>query len=408
MEKRVLYLSYDGMTDPLGQSQVIPYLRGLSQLGHSVSIVSAEKKEPFLKKQKEISELLRTADIQWHPVPFSNEIPGLSAWGNYSRLRATSVQLSKQKPFEVIHCRSDIPAIIGLQLKDRFQSKLIFDMRGFWADERVDGGAWNLGNPAYRTAYHFFREKEKGLIRNSDVVVSLTQNGKHEILRQHGQDISEEKIKVIPCCVDLELFSPNHLRLSDQQEWKRKLGIADQDFVLSYSGSLGTWYLLNEMLKFFSLLLLKKPTAKFLFITREADRKIKAAAKDLNIPESNIRVVAAEREQMPLLLSLSSASIFFIKSSYSKKASSPTKMGEGMALGIPVIGNAGVGDVKEIIEQTESGMVLEDFSEEELSRGVNETDRLSGLGREKIRKGAEDFFSLQKGIQQYHLIYSSI
>jgi len=28
MNKRVLYLSYDGLTDPLGQSQILPYVKG--------------------------------------------------------------------------------------------------------------------------------------------------------------------------------------------------------------------------------------------------------------------------------------------------------------------------------------------------------------------------------------------
>ena len=29
-EKKVVFLSYDGITDPLGQSQILPYLFGIS------------------------------------------------------------------------------------------------------------------------------------------------------------------------------------------------------------------------------------------------------------------------------------------------------------------------------------------------------------------------------------------
>ena len=29
-EKKVVFLSYDGITDPLGQSQIFPYLFGIS------------------------------------------------------------------------------------------------------------------------------------------------------------------------------------------------------------------------------------------------------------------------------------------------------------------------------------------------------------------------------------------
>ena len=34
--KQVLFISYNGMLDPLGQSQVIPYLKELSQTRHAV------------------------------------------------------------------------------------------------------------------------------------------------------------------------------------------------------------------------------------------------------------------------------------------------------------------------------------------------------------------------------------
>ena len=40
---RALYISYDGMTDPLGRSQVLPYLQGLSERGHEITLLSCEK-----------------------------------------------------------------------------------------------------------------------------------------------------------------------------------------------------------------------------------------------------------------------------------------------------------------------------------------------------------------------------
>ena len=53
-EIRALYISYDGMTDPLGESQVIPYLRELSKKGVKISILSAEKSEVFYKRKENI------------------------------------------------------------------------------------------------------------------------------------------------------------------------------------------------------------------------------------------------------------------------------------------------------------------------------------------------------------------
>ena len=68
----VLFISYDGMTDPLGQSQVIPYLKGLSKKGHKITIISCEKVTRFEKQKAHISQLLNDSNIVWKPVIYSN------------------------------------------------------------------------------------------------------------------------------------------------------------------------------------------------------------------------------------------------------------------------------------------------------------------------------------------------
>src|SRR5689334_15322048 len=147
MNKHVLFISYDGMTDPLGQSQVIPYLRGLAALNHRITIVSAEKSDRFKKYFPGIKHQLNVSNIEWAPVLFSKRFPGLSAWGNYYRLKKVAREICRNSQINIVHCRSLIPAMIGMSLKKKFRIKMIFDMRGFWADERVEGSLWNLSNP---------------------------------------------------------------------------------------------------------------------------------------------------------------------------------------------------------------------------------------------------------------------
>ena len=53
----VLFISYDGMTDPLGQSQVIPYLQGLSKAGYDIFLLSCEKKQVFDQNKAAIEKL---------------------------------------------------------------------------------------------------------------------------------------------------------------------------------------------------------------------------------------------------------------------------------------------------------------------------------------------------------------
>lgn len=407
MVKRVLYISYDGMTDPLGQSQVIPYLKGLSHIGYRLTIVSAEKKESFSRQGEAIKEILTASNIKWQPVHYSNRFPGISAYTTYQRLRKKALQLEQEQHFDIVHCRSYIPALIGGELKKNSGLKFIFDMRGFWADERVEGGIWNLKHPLYRKAFQFFKKKERTFLQESDAIVSLTAAAKDEILSWKELKIDPGKMNVIPCCADLDFFSEKNIDLKEQQQLRDQLGIRANDFVLCYSGSTGTWYLLKEMLQFFRHLLDKKSNSKFLFITPDEKEKIIAVAAATGIKKESIIVVAAKRDAMPLLLSLSDAAIFFIKNSFSKKASSPTKMGEFMSMGIPVICNDGVGDVGNIMRKSQAGILLSSPDDDLMRAGVKELLE-SSFRQKEIKAAAAYFFSLEKGIRQYDEIYSSL
>ena len=140
---QVLYLSYDGMTDPLGQSQVIPYIEGLSKLGYEFTLISFEKPERFEKFSKEISERLKRSNIDWVPLSYTKKPPVLSTVYDLWRMRKKAFALHAGKNFSIAHCRSYISAFVGLAMKKKFGTKFLFDMRGFYADERVDGKIWN-------------------------------------------------------------------------------------------------------------------------------------------------------------------------------------------------------------------------------------------------------------------------
>ena len=158
INKNILYISYDGMTDPLGRSQVIPYLEGLSDEGFSITILSFEKKEMFSQNSDLISGILGNKNIKWVPLFYTKSPPVLSTLWDVNRMISKASKLHRQFGFGVVHCRSYISALAGLSMKKRFGVKFIFDMRGFWADERVEGDIWKLSNPIYRVIYNFFKK----------------------------------------------------------------------------------------------------------------------------------------------------------------------------------------------------------------------------------------------------------
>lgn len=404
---RILYISYDGMTDPLGQSQVIPYLMGLAK-EHQITIISCDKPDQYNKQKKTIETLLRSANIEWIPVLYSSSPSILSKQLNIYRIKQKAIQFCRKQLPDVVHCRSYMASLVGLEIKKRYNTKFVFDMRGFWADERIDGNIWDKKNRIHRYLFSYFKKKEIEFLSAADHTVSLTENAKQEIYSWKEFKNKQIPITVIPCCADLNLFSQKNIDITQQLELKQNLNIPKTDFILSYLGSIGTWYMLDEMLDFFSCLIKVKPASTFLFITTEPKETILSKAALKGIPKEKLVIRAASRNEVPLYLSLSDLSIYFIKPCYSKKASSPTKTAEIMGMGIPIITNSGIGDVDQILADSGAGLLIKSFNFEEYIHVINQISLFLTIEKTKIINTSYNHFSLEKGIQLYQSIYDKL
>lgn len=408
INKKILFISYDGLTDPLGQSQIIPYLAGLTKFGYEFVILSCDKPEKYRQNKTYVESLIAPYPITWVSVPYTKKPPVLSSVYDYFKLRSKAKKLHQVHQFDMMHTRPGIPQLVALHLKKKLGIKFMNDIRGFWADERVDGGMWNLKNPLYRIVYNFFKRREDECVRLADYNTCLTYRGKDEILKWKNVP-QPVQVDVVPCSVDMELFNPNTIDLELKEKFKKELQIQDDDFIISYLGSIGGWYLTKEMLQFCSLLLQKIPAAKFLFISNNNHQDIIKAAAEYQIPPEKIIVKFGNRHEVPVLLSFSTYSLFFIKACYSKLSSSPTKHGEIMAMGIPVIVNSGVGDVKEIVEKYESGFVLNELTEPAMNAVIDKICHKSkGFNNQSIRAGAYEYYDLNTSIENYYNVYKKV
>lgn len=407
MGKRVLFISHDGLTDPLGGSQILPYMSGLSKLGHQISILSCDKPHRYEANGTTIKQLCEEANIHWHTVKYHNKPPILSTIMDLRSLTSKAIQLHKERPFDIVHCRGYIPSLIGLKMKAKFNVKYIFDMRGFWPDERVDGNVWKLNNPVYRTVYNFFKRKEIEFLEQADSIVSLTYAGKEE-LESRNNILRKGEINVIPCCVDTKHFDKSRIATDALAELRQKLNLSVEDKVIGYLGSIGTWYMLDEMLDFFKILVEKQPNWKFLFVTTEPKDMILSKLPARKLSPDMFRIESAKRNEVPSYLALMDLGIFFIKPCFSKKASSPVKQGEMMAMGIPVIANSGVGDTEEIIAKYNSGCSISEFTNKAYLEAVSNIAQTVELNKKEILFGANDYFNLENGVMAYSKIYDTL
>ncbi len=402
MSKKSLYITFDGLTDPLGQSQILPYLIGIANNGYGITILSCEKKERLENGKKAVLDLIINTSISWKYIIYDEEGGALSRFLYLKKLSVLAKNLHKKNQFNLVHCRSYLSSLIGLNFKLKYKIPFIFDMRGFWADERIDGGIWKKSKLLHRIFYNYFKKKEKQFLINSNAIVSLTQNGVKELIKTNPKINIIQKTTVIPCCCNTELFNKDKI-----QEKINLNGISEGDFVLVYTGSIGTWYYTKEMID--CVLIWKDfiPKLKLLIVTKDSD-SLNTILKNYssNISDTIITVSASYRE-IPNYLSIAQAAIFFIKPSYSKIASSPTKMAECWAMNLPIITNSGIGDNDIFFKNNLGGVLINNFSKEEYEEAYKKFVELMQQ-KNDYRNIALTNFDTKDAITKYTYIYDNL
>lgn len=390
----ILYLTYDGLTDPLGQSQILPYLLGLAKKGHNIHIVSCEKPENFQLNKNTIQDKIdQEPGLHWHHVQYHKKPPLISTLGDLRRMRKLSEKLIKKHNIKMVHCRSYPGGMVGYQLKKKLGVKFLFDIRGFYFDERFEGGIWNEKSRLWKSLTPKLRKLETNMYALADHVVSLTHSGKKVINEKYG--LAPEKIDVIPCCADLDFFHKNP-------------DTASTHLNIAYLGSIGTWYLLDEMLDFFKTVNSEIPQSTFHFITRDDPQAILRKAEQKGIDKNTLQIYGLNRKDLPNTLSKMDLSVFFIKESFSKKASSPTKLGELLSMGIPVICNANVGDIAQQAKVYADCIVATKMNPEAYKQLIPKMRSLKNSrvdNHDRIRAVAAQLFSLKTGVNQYDMVY---
>ncbi len=395
--KRILYVSYDGLSDPLGQSQILPYLTALAQQGHRITILTAEKKAFLNRHLDSIKKTLHKARITWKYIVYTKHPPVISTLSDLSKMYAEGRKIIREFKPDIIHTRSYLPQLLATEWKKTHSNlKLLFDIRGFWIDERIEGGIWPEKH-VYKKIIKWLRKKEPFLYQKAAHIVTLTYRSAGIIEKHFG--INKKHISVIPCATD------TNIKEFDKETLKKELGLSHQSPVFVYSGSVGTWYMVDEMLQFFRLLLEKYPEAALLFFTSAPTEKF--FRKYPFLTEKNFKTFYFPHHEIKKYLQAADAGLFFIKPLPSKQASSPTKMGEMLSVGLPVITN-NIGDNKMILEKYGSGIIIEDLTEQGLKKAVEKTEALLNIDKTLARKTASEFFSLEKAVDSYSNIYNKI
>jgi len=389
-----LYLTRNGLLEPLGQSQVLAYLRGLSR-DYQITLITYEKDEDRADRSRmaEVRAECEQLGIRWLPQRFRPRpkviAPALSmlrmVWLVRREVKAQDVRL--------IHARSYIPAAVAMVVGRLTGVPFIFDMRALWPAELITAGRLRRGSVLHRAIV----AAEQACLGRAAGVVSLTHAAVDHLNGEFPKAMAGQRVVVIPTCADLDRFVP-----------------AERPPAARVIGCLGTvlsgWFRLDWLAAFLAAAARSDPALRFEITTRDDPARVRAGVNPVDSLGDRLSVAPSPQDRVHHVLQGQIASAMFFTDGLSKLGSSPTRMAEILGCGLPVVANEGVGDVARIIREYRVGVIASDKSPEAMDAACSALQQLLGDPElpARCRRAAEEVFSLQSGTAAYARLYAAI
>lgn len=390
-----LYITRTGLLEPLGQSQVFAYLRGLSS-DYSITLITYEKDVDFdnATAMHEARAACERCGIHWLPQRFRRRPKYLATALSILEMFRLSHREIRRSGTKLIHARSYVPAAVALALLRMTGTPFIFDMRALWPEELIASGRLRRDTALHRLIVR----AERVCLRHSAAVVSLTRAAVDHLRGIYPTELVRKPIVVIPTCADLERFTPTSVKRSGTRIY----------------GCIGTllsgWFRTDWLATCFEVAAQRDPTAEFEIISRDDPARVRSLVDPSGRLGLRLSIRGLNPSEMPTAVRQHSLSVMFFTDGLSKLGSSPTRMGEVLGSGLPILANPGVGDVARILSEERVGALVNGTSKADMERGLDELDALLA-DRElpsRCRLAAERHFSLAAGTSAYRRLYDDI
>jgi glycosyltransferase involved in cell wall biosynthesis len=405
MQVTSLYICPWSLEDPLCQSQTLPYLRGLNKAeGYKFALMTFENPAYAVTEEraKQIKTRLEEDGIYWYPTSYH---PGMSiftkAYDNFTAIFLGLKICRKHKP-RIIHSRSSLPTIMAMSLAKLCGLKFLYDADSMLSEEYADNGHWSRDSMGYK-----MMSKSERLARRFATRIIVLSN----VIKQDFENVYNVKVPVdvIPCCVDTQIFRPN---LNARKQRREELGLTNEK-LLVYVGKVGGRYLINEIFDFFKAAQSVESSFRLLIISQEPAETFNRLVHLKGINRDSFSVRSVHPSIVSEYLSASDVGLAFIRNVNSERSSSPIKIAEYLATGLPVVLTEGIGDCTNLIKEKKVGAIIKQMKEENYLIAINQVLEIL---REDIsdasahqRQVAEEKFSLEKvGIVSYSRIYQKL
>ena len=396
---KVLYITRNGLLEPLGQSQVMPYLRGLSSY-YKISLITFEKKKDINNSDRfeRLKKECQSLGICWNPQYYRYHPTLIGSVWSMIKFLVLCLKVVKKDSIKLIHARSYLPAAVAWIVYKATKVPFIFDMRALWPEELITSSRINRNSFLHKIIIL----NERLCLRDASTVVTLTNASVKYLNKKYSKELKNKELVVIPTCVDLNKF---RMCLYDKSQENKSM----------VHGCIGTvlsgWFDIKWLAIWFNKLAEINQNSTFEIISQDDSKVIRSLVDPENLLGRRLKIYSCFPQDVPNAIKNHSISTMFYKGGeVSELGRSPTRLAEVLACGIPVVVNRGVGDVADIVTQNRVGIVLDGIDALSISNAIDNLHSLyldEGIHR-RCRDTAEKIFSLEFGIDNYRKAYTGI
>jgi glycosyltransferase involved in cell wall biosynthesis len=395
---KVLYITYWGALEQLGQSLVIPAVKKLAQMGADLTLVTFEKPADLAKTEEmaRVRSLLEVDGIEWIPLKYHRTPRIPATLFDISNAVVRSLLKSLTKRYDILHARTYISGLIGLALAPLIGAKFVYHNEGFYPDEQVDSGVWAENSRPHQVA----KNLENKMYSRADGIIALSHQAQTVIKLLPEVNRKKTPVIFVPSCVDLETF-----QLPETQPI-----FSDDEIKLVYVGSVGGRYILDKIGAFVAAARKTGKNVTLQIFSKSDSDLITQMLDSAGLERQAWGVEAAPYLQIPKLLTKYQAGIHFLQKGISEHSGSPTKIGEYWAVGLPIIVTPNISDTDDIIIRNQVGIIVKDHSEGAYLRAFNDLLDLlpeSDLAQ-RCRKAADENYALVPACERQFELYQQL
>ncbi len=408
MTSSLLYVSFDGVLQPLGFSQVVRVIVALARHGFPYHLLSVERTRDIEDRAnvEHVRSTLSRFGVGWTAIGVDLNGSAARSAEAFARMSASVLRIVRRSRIALVHARGYQSALVAEAAKRLTDIPYLFDARGCWIEERPE---W-FSTPSSYAAGKFV---ERHLYRDAKAVVTLTALHAREVVDGAFGRRDATRVIVVPTCADYHEFGISSSRPAKPSsstvvplDIQRRL--RDKN-VIAIVGSLNRSYATDSALRLAGFACEASDTAHLLVLTQQREAYVDALSHTGMSPD-RFTVASARHDEMPQWVHWIDWGILLLPDLAAKRGSMPTKLAEFFAAGVrPIVHGCNV-EMMKWVRRAGSGFVLDSIDDScvrmAAKRVVDTAPDAETIAR--ARDITAPHFGLQAGVERYATLLRAI